>query len=61
MRDLISDFNFIKAIPNSIPKNAIPTPIDPDSGDGCDDFRVMSTEKCNIEKILFCTGETVKK
>ena len=27
MRDLISDFNSMKAIPNSIPKNAIPTPI----------------------------------
>ena len=27
MRDLISDFNSMKAIPNSLPKNAIPTPI----------------------------------
>ena len=27
MRDLISDFNSMKAIPNSIPKKAIPTPI----------------------------------
>ena len=27
MRDLISDFNSMKAIPNSIPKNGIPTPI----------------------------------
>ena len=27
MRDVISDFNSMKAIPNSIPKNAIPTPI----------------------------------
>ena len=27
MRDFISDFNSMKVIPNSIPKNAIPTPI----------------------------------
>ena len=27
MRDFISDLNSMKVIPNSIPKNAIPTPI----------------------------------
>ena len=27
MRDLVSDFNSMKAFPNSIPNNAIPTPI----------------------------------